>query len=80
MTRLVVLLLGVTLSACATHPPPPLPQPTPEPLTISETLSDAASICVLQDPFHDPRYVCISVGHLRRLIRGRVVARLEAAP
>jgi hypothetical protein len=63
-----------------TLPPPPAPPPVLDlrPIVIRDTLADDEQVCVLRDPFNDPRLICLTVGELRRLIRGHVLARAEA--
>lgn len=73
---LVVAVLNA--ASCAPVVPPLTPPPASSRIVIRETLSETEEICVVRDPFRDPRLVCMTVGQLRRTIRGRGAAYLEA--
>jgi hypothetical protein len=80
VTRVLLATLAcVCTVACATTSPPVVNLDTPV-LFLNSQLPDEAQLCVAWPRFTAlvPPYGCIGVGELRVILRGRVVARLDA--
>jgi len=71
----VALVLTCSLTACAVKGPDLPPPPTPtDGILFTEDANPNLHVCVTSSPFVPKPYLCLTVGELRALLRGRRIA------